>query len=85
MKKSCWKWFTFLFCFILMNLFLLSVSKTELGAKTAPQVPNLGYVDGRVPKLNSRATFATSGAGVVRHMYTMNMFYLFIGLLVLES
>ena len=32
------------------------------GAKT-------GYFDGRVPKLSSRVTLATSGAGVVCHMY----------------
>ena len=41
---------------------------SEPGAKTAPQVPKLGYFDGRVPKLSSRLTLATSGAGVVCHL-----------------
>ena len=51
--------------FILMNLFLFSLTKKETGAKTAPRVPKLGYFDGRVPKLSSRLTLATSGASVV--------------------
>ena len=32
-------------------------------------MPKLGYFDGRVPKVSSRVTLATSGAGVVCHMY----------------
>ena len=56
---------SYCFCFILMNLFLFSLTKTETGAKTAPRVTKLGYFDGRVPKLSSRVTLATSGAGVV--------------------
>ena len=53
------------------DLFLFGLSKTEAGAKTAPRVPKLGYYDGRVPKLSSRVTLATSGAGVVCHMHLL--------------
>ena len=52
-------------CFILINLFLFGLSKTETGAKTAPRLPKLGCFDGRVPKLSSRVTHAKLGAGVV--------------------
>ena len=38
---------------------LFGISKTEIGAETAPRVPKLGYFDGRVPKLSSRVTLAT--------------------------
>ena len=48
---------------------LFGLSKTETGAKTAPRVLKLGYFDGRVPTLRSRVTHATSGAGMVCHMY----------------
>ena len=65
------KWFKLLFCFILMNLFLFE--KTETGAIIAPWVPKLGYYDGRVPKLSSRVSLATSRAGVVCHKYVHNM------------
>ena len=51
-----------------MNLFLFSFTKTETAAKTAPQVPKLGYFDGRVPKLSSRVTLSMSVAGVVCHI-----------------
>ena len=54
--------------FILMKLFLFGLLKTETGAKTAPLVPKLGYLDGWVPKLSSRVTLATSGAGVDCHI-----------------
>ena len=43
--------------------------KNGTGAKTAPRVQKLGYFDGRVPKLSSRMKLATSGAGVVCHIY----------------
>ena len=33
----------------MMILFLFGLSKTEMGDKTAPRVPNLGYFDGLVP------------------------------------
>ena len=33
MNQSCWKWFKLLFCFILMNLFLFGLSKTERAPK----------------------------------------------------
>ena len=61
-----------IFCFIifpslLINIFFLGLQKTVV--KTAPRVPILGYFDGRVPKVSSRVTLATSGAGVVCHMY----------------
>ena len=62
--KSGWKWFKLLFCFILMNLFLFGLSKTEAGAKTAPRAPKLGYFDRRGPKLSARVTLATLGADV---------------------
>ena len=48
-----------------MNLFLFGLVKTEKGAKIAPRVvPKLGYFDGQVPKLGSRVTLATLGAGL---------------------
>ena len=42
-----------------MNLFLVGLSKTEMGVKTAPRVLKLGHYDGRVPKLSSRVTLPT--------------------------
>ena len=48
-----------------INLYIFGLSKAETGAKTVPRVPKLGYFDGRVPKLSSRVTLATSGADVV--------------------
>ena len=66
---SCLKWFKLLFIFITMNLFLFGLSKTETGSKTALRVPKLGYFDGRVPKTSYWVTLATSGAGMVCHMY----------------
>ena len=45
--------------------FIFVLSFTETGAKTAPRVPKLGYLDGWVPKLSSLVTLATSWAGVV--------------------
>ena len=42
--------------------------KNGNGRQTAPRVPKLGYFDGRVPKLSSRVTHASSGAGVVCHI-----------------
>ena len=62
--------FTLLFCFILMfhtDEFIF-VWSFKNGTKTSPRVPKLGYFDGRVPKLSSRVTLATSGAGVVCHI-----------------
>jgi len=56
------------------NLFLFGLSKTETGAKTAPRVPKLGYFDGRVPKICSRVTLETSGAGVVCHIQNKVIF-----------
>ena len=50
------------------NLFLFGLTKTETGAKTAPWMPKLDYFDGRVPKLSSRVTLATSGAYLVCHI-----------------
>ena len=61
MKQSCWKWFKLLFCFILMNLFLFGLSKTETGAKT-------WLLRRAGANFSSRVTLATSGAGVVCHM-----------------
>ena len=63
-----------LVCFILINLILFGLSKTETGAKTAPGVPKLGYIDGRVPKLSSRVTLATPGAGVFCHILSITVF-----------
>ena len=64
-----------------MNLFLFGFSKAKTGAKTAPRVPKLGYFDGRVPKLSCRVKLATSGAGVVCHVYSdppISCYYSFI-------
>ena len=47
---------------------MFGLSKTETGAKTAPRVPKLDNFDGRVSKLSSRVTLATSGAGVSCHI-----------------
>ena len=47
---------------------LFGLQKTA--AKTVPRMPKLGYFDGRVPKLSSWVTLATSGAGVVCHIVT---------------
>ena len=44
--------------------FFFGLSKTE----TLSKLPKLGYFDGRVTKLSSRVTLATSEAGVVCHM-----------------
>ena len=46
---------------------LVATSKMVTGVKTAPRVPELGYFNGRVPKLSSRVTLATSGTSVVFH------------------
>ena len=62
----------------MMNLFLFDLSKTEMGAKTAPREPKLGYFDGRVPKFRSRGTLATSGAGVVCHAHIHKYFITFL-------
>ena len=55
----------------------VGLSKTEMGAKTAPRVPKLGYFNGRVPKLSSRVTLAMLGASVVCqiniHMHFMEI------------
>ena len=55
---------------IMINIIFFGLTKT--GAKTAPRVPKLDYFDGRVPKVSSRVTLATSGAGVVCQMYIRN-------------
>ena len=47
--KSWRKWFKLLFCFILMNLFLSGLSKTETGTKTAPRVSKLGVIYSDLP------------------------------------
>ena len=39
-------------------IFVLSFKNGKTGAKTAPRVPQLGYFDGRVPKLSSPVTLA---------------------------
>ena len=67
--KSWLKWLKLLFSFILIYMYLFSLTKTETGAKMAPRVTKLGYFDGRAPKLSSRVTLATSGAAVVCHMW----------------
>ena len=48
---------------------LLEMVQVQTGAITALRVSKLGYFDGRVPKLSAQVTLATSGAGVVCHMY----------------
>ena len=72
------------FCFTLFNIIFLDLTKT--GAKTAPRV-QLGYFDGRVPKVITRATLATSGAGVVCHICitTINYLLFFIYLLIMTN
>ena len=42
-------------------IFVLSFKNGKTGAKTAPRVPQLGYSDGRVPKLSSRVTLKVGG------------------------
>ena len=39
-------------------------------AKTTPRVPKLGYKGGRAPQHSARGTLATSGAGVVCHIWS---------------
>ena len=42
--------------------------KNGNGRQNRPRVPKLGYFDGRVPKLSSRVTLATSRVCVVCHI-----------------
>ena len=69
------------FCFILfprllINIIFFGLTK-KTGAKTAPRVPKLGYFDGRVPKVSSRVTLATSGPAwsVTCAFISMNYIY----------
>ena len=65
------------FCFILfprllINIIFLALQKT--GAKTAPRVPKLSYLDGRVPKVSSQVTLTQSWADVVCHIRRSSIF-----------
>ena len=72
-NKSCWKWFKLLFCFIPM-IFFWSF-KYENGLQNRSSGAKTGLLRRAGTKLSSRVTLATSGAGVVSHMYIVFVYF----------
>ena len=69
-NKSCWKWFKLLFYFILMNFFCLVFQKRKQAPKPLLGCQNWVTSTAGAKKTNSRVTLARSWTGVVCHIYT---------------